>query len=271
MANTISIISAKGGVGKTTIALNLSVALAERSRKTLLVDLDPQGAIGLSLARNDTEWAGLAEVMLGKSNLQDAIVKTRLENLSILPRGRLHPADICEYESELFSGQVLNSVIGSLGSSYAYILIDTPSGLGMVTRAGLSVSDFVLLPMQAEPLAMRSVSQVLRVIDKVQSHDKPGLKLLGIIPTMVNLKDDHSFKVMRTLWSGFGGVLDTFIPRADVFLRASEEGLPLNFLGGKTPPDAQRFDMLVSEIETIISRIGRVSGKSEEKQRRELI
>jgi len=269
--NIISIVSAKGGVGKTTVALNLAVALAERGRSTLLVDLDPQGAVAFSLARNDTEWIGLAEVMLGKATMEQALIRTKVTTLSILPRGRLHPADVVEYEKTLHTPDTLDSVLNAVRDQYNYVVLDTPSGLGMITRAALAVSGYALVPLQAEPLAMRTVSQVLKVIDQVQQNENPDLNLLGLLPTMVELRQDPSFNVMHTLWSGFGGVTETFIPRAEIFSRASEVGLPVAFLSGKTPPDALRFDMLVSEIENIMAEIDKTTGEDDEKGRRELV
>ncbi len=157
MANVISVVSSKGGTGKTTVALNLAVALAEKGDNTLLVDIDPLGAIGLSLARSDTEWAGLAEYILQKIPVEDTIIKTKLPTLSILPRGRLDPLDISLYEEELHSSQTLRNILAEVESKFKYVIIDTPSGLGMITRAALSACNFVLLPLQAESLSLRSI------------------------------------------------------------------------------------------------------------------
>src|SRR5664279_1043802 len=98
MAHILSIVSSKGGPGKTTVALNLAVALAEGGDNTLLIDVDPLGAIGFSLAQGDTEWRGVAECMLANQTVDEVIMPTRLQTLSLLTRGRLDPLDLAVYE-----------------------------------------------------------------------------------------------------------------------------------------------------------------------------
>ena len=271
MANVIAIVSSKGGTGKTTVALNLAVALAEKGDNTLLVDIDPLGAIGLSLARSDTEWTGLAEYIMQKTPVEDTVIKTKLATLSILPRGRLEPLDISLYEEVLHSSKTLQDILAEVDKKFQYIIIDTPSGLGMITRAALSVSDFVLLPLQAEPLSLRSIQQTLRVIAHTKEVDNPKLQLLGILATMVQLHQDSSFNILKTVWASLNGVLETYIPRADAFALASEKGLPVAFLGGKSPPEALRFEMLATEIKEIVQELGGITGEADERKQRELI
>ncbi len=271
MANIISVVSSKGGTGKTTVALNLAVALAENGDDTLLIDVDPLGAIGLSLARNDTEWEGLAEYLINDISLDEAIVKTKLPSLSILPRGRLDPLHIGIYEDILHSSETLRKITSSLDDTFRYIIIDTPSGLGNITRSSLSASGYALLILQAESLSLRSISQTLRLIGHVKELENPNLQLLGILPTMVQLHQDTSFNVMNTVWSSLPGVLETHIPRAEIFAQASEKGLPVAFMGGKYPPEALRFELLVSEIKNIIQELGGITGDPDERPQRELI
>jgi chromosome partitioning protein len=269
--DSIVVASAKGGTGKTTVALNLAVALAEKGRRTLIVDLDPQGSIGLSLRKQDTEWPGLAEVMMDDATLEEAIVQTKLQSLSILPRGRLDPADAVDYERALFDSDILRLLFSDLADRYRYAIVDTPSGVGMIARAALRNARYVLVPMQAEMLALRSSSQLFHVIDHVKRVENPRLELLGILPTMVSLDQDASLGVVSTMWSGFGGIMDAYIPRADVFAEASISGLPIGFLGGTPHPECKRFDMLATEVDELVTRFGGRGETTHERPHRELV
>jgi chromosome partitioning protein len=271
MANIISIVSSKGGTGKTTIALNLAVALAEAGDTTLLIDLDPLGAVGFSLARSDTEWRGLAEHIVDETPLGDVILQTKLPHLSILPRGCLDPLDIDIYENVLRCSNALQDIIAAVTDGFRYIIIDTPSGLGSVTRAALATSTYALLPLQAEPLALRAISQALHVLQHVKENENPDLELLGILAIMVQLQMDVSFTIMNTAWSSLHGVLETYIPRAEVFQLASEKGLPVAFLPGPYPPEAKRFEILATEIKKLIQGMGGETGAEDERPQRELI
>ncbi|MDD4457631.1 MAG: ParA family protein [Syntrophotalea acetylenica] len=271
MANTISIVSSKGGTGKTTVALNLAVALAESGERTLLLDLDPLGAIGFSLARNDTDWRGLAEHIVDEAPLNEVMLQTRLPQLSILPRGRLDPLDIDIYENVLRCSDALQNIIAEVDAEFRYIIVDTPSGLGSVTRAALASSTHALLPLQAEPLALRAISQTLHVLQHIRENENRKLHLIGILAVMVQLRKDVSFNIMSTAWSSLHGVLETYIPRTDIFHLASEKGLPVAFLQGRCPPEAKRFEMLATEIKTIIQNLGGDMGADDERPQRELI
>ena len=271
MTHTIVIAGVKGGTGKTTCALNLATALAEKGRSVLLMDLDPQGSIGAALAKKDTEWAGLAERIMNAASLDDVILRTKLSKLCILPRGKLSAVDVCEFEQALYNTSILGEITTEISSLFDYILMDTPSGLGMVTRAAMRAGTHLLVPLQAEPLALRSMSQILRVLDHVQKNENPALKLLGILPTMVSLDNDVSLGVMNTVWSGLRGVLDTYVPRTDVFTDASEAGVPVDFLSGKKRPEARRFEKLAVEIELLIEEMSDKTEEPDERAQRQLI
>jgi chromosome partitioning protein len=138
-------------------------------------------------------------------------------------------------------------------------VLDTPSGLGRVTTAALAAGDFALLAFQTESLALRSVAQVLRVLEHVQVTRNPRLRLLGILPTLVERERPGSHAVLSEIWNGFPATLETVVPRTEAFARASSLGIPVSFLAaGAGAPEARRFELLADELE---ARMNRLDGK----------
>jgi chromosome partitioning protein len=182
----------------------------------------------------------------------DVIMATKESRLSLLPRGRLDPVDAVDFEAGLRS--TLPAALAA-ASGFDRIVIDTPSGVGVATRAGLAVADGVLAPVQAEPLALRSLHQLLRVVEHVRERENPRLALLGLLPTMADKRQGYSQEVLMELWGHVDGVLETVIPRVDVFGAASLAGVPVAFLGGALPPEARRFQLLADELETRIQSL----------------
>lgn len=252
MTHRVVICSQKGGVGKTTVAVNLALALADRGRRVLLVDLDPQGGVGHSLAKGDGELVGLADVLAQRAAPADALRPTRQPNLALLPRGRLEPAEVCDYELALHRPGALAKVLDAVAADVDVTVVDTPSGLGLVTRTALRLATHALVVLQAEPVALRTVAQALGVVAHVRDHENPRLELLGILPTMVDKRSDASLSVLIDAWSALAAVFDTAIPRADVFARAHQAGVPLAYLGGAPSPEARRFDLLAGEVEDLL-------------------
>jgi chromosome partitioning protein len=271
MARRLAIASQKGGVGKTTVALNLAVALAERGRRTLLADLDPQGGIALALAKGDTELLGLAELLMNEANPQQAVMVTHLPGLRLLPRGRLDASDVAAFEAELSSPGALDRALSRTEGDADFVILDTPSGLGRVTTAALIASDFVLLAFQTENLALRSIGQALRVVEHVQATENPRLRLLGILPTLVERDRPTSLAVLGEIWNGFPDALETIVPRAESYARASELGIPVSFLTGATTPEARRFDLLADELESRMDRMRGMERVDEAKPARQLL
>jgi chromosome partitioning protein len=272
MTRRLVIASQKGGVGKTTVALNLAVALAERGRRTLLVDLDPQGAIGLSLAKGDTELTGLAEVLSGVATAKDALLPTRLSALSLLPRGRLDATDVDSFEQEASRPGALERALAECERAAEMVLIDTPSGLGRVTTAALGSAHFVLLAFQTESLSLRSIGQALKVIEYVQATRNPNLRLAGILPTLVERERPGTHGVLSEIWSGFPDALETVVPRTEAFAQASALGVPVAFLGGHAGgPEARRFDLLADEVEARMNRLDGMERVHEAQPARQLL
>lgn len=247
--NRIAVVSAKGGVGKTTVSLNLALAYAESAYPTLLVDLDPQGSIGHSLRRADTDWPGLVEVLAGEATVEEVLVRTREPNLALLPRGRLDPVDAVLFEDHLRQPGALDALLAPLGDRYVRTLFDTPAGVGVLGRAALEASDFALVVVKAEPLALRTIEQTLRVVEHVRDTSRASLTLLGVLPTMVELDKDHSNAPLLDLWSNLHAVLEANIPRSDTIAQCSLLGSPIGYLTDPPPPEAHRFAQLVAELE----------------------
>jgi len=271
MADIITVSSQKGGVGKTTLALNLALTLAEMEHKTLLMDLDPQGGIGLSLNKGDNELMGFVEYLVGNTKIEEVIITSHVPTLDILPRGRLDPVNVTDYEQHISKGKILEELFQQIADSYDYIIIDTPPGLGSITKAAIISTHFVLIPFQTEFLSLRSISQILRVIDNVRENLNPTIRLLGILPVMVEKDKPSSWAILNELNLGFQGLFDIMIPRSKVFLEASAKGIPINFLGGGRRPEAHHFELLAYEIKRRINQFNSKEDTGDEQEERKLL
>lgn len=253
--SVLVITSQKGGVGKTTLTLNLGPAFAARGHRTLIVDADPQGGIGLSLTKNSERRAqGLVQVLNGNENLEACVKATRLPNFSILPFGSLEISKIGEWHRSQEDGSRFNTFFSHLKSHFDVILVDTAPGPQGSTLGCLTSADFCLCPLQAEPLALRSLSQWLEMVGQVQAQGG-RLSIAGLVPMMVQSADSISLQAVQELFSLFPGkvVLDSFIPRDTIFLKASAMGLPVGLTQRRPPAVSSVFDQIATELE---SRIG---------------
>lgn len=243
----VAVASEKGGVGKTTIVLNLGLALARRGWRTLIVDTDPQGAISLSLNREVGAAAGLAELAAGTANVEEIVVATKLPELAFVPAGRARGA-----AAELAAG--LDRLLAATAGAWDVVLFDTASGLADRTAAVLRRVSSALVPVQAEPLSLRTLEATLDGLSAIRGET--GLGLLGIVLTMVQSRDPISLATVQEVWNRLPPevVLDGFVPRDPAFLKASAHGVPVQLLSRRRPPAvASVFDRLAAEVE---SRLG---------------
>lgn len=248
--HVIAVASQKGGVGKTTIALNLGLALARAGHRTLIVELDAQGSLGLSLGLADRARPGIAELLTGAEPLESLLLRTRDPQLQVLTVGRVDPTTVAGFEDALTRASVLPGMFARLSADFDLAVLDCPAGLGKVTTRALEAATHVLSPLSAEPLSLRSVGQLLALIDRVRADKNPRLALLGLVLSMFDRQVPASLDVAETLWTRFpdGIILDTVIPRDETFLEASLRGAPLLLMQKRPPPLARVFDQLANDV-----------------------
>jgi chromosome partitioning protein len=222
-----ALVNQKGGVGKTTTAINLGTALAAMGRKTLIIDLDPQGnaSTGLGIERSQ-RVRGSYELLLGGVSLGDATVATAIPRLSIVPAS----VDLAGAEIELVNSDRrehrLTEALG--GHGFDQVLIDCPPSLNLLTLNALVASDALLVPLQTEFYALEGLSYLVQTVERVKRGLNPRLELAGIILTMYDKRNSLSDAVAQDVRGHFGNrVFDTVVPRNVRVSEAPSHGLPV--------------------------------------------
>ncbi len=229
MGKAIAIFNQKGGVGKTTTAVNFAAGLADMGKRVLLVDNDPQGNLSSGVGINKTELEKtIYQVLINEIDIQDAIIPTRFDNLDIVP-GSIELAgaeiELIDFENREY---LLKSQLQKIKEQYDYILVDCPPSLGLLTINALVAVDSVIIPIQCEYYALEGVSQLVNTFNLVKKSINPNLYIQGVLLSMFDGRTNLSIQVVEEVKKHFKGlVYATIIPRNIRLAEAPSFGLPV--------------------------------------------
>ena len=247
MSKIITIANQKGGVGKTTTAINVSSLLAAAEKKSLLVDIDPQSnsSSGLSITNQNPS---IYEVLIGTENISDVIIESYMPHLDLLPSSiNLVGAEIEMVDMD-GRERLLKNALDEISNKYDYIIIDCPPSLGLLTLNALTASHSVLIPVQCEYFALEGLGQLLNTINIVKKHYNPGLAIEGVLLTMFDTRLRLSHQVAEEVRKYFGEkVFKTVINRNVRIAESPSYGKPI-ILYDAVSTGAQNYMALASEL-----------------------
>lgn len=250
MGRIIAIANQKGGVGKTTTSINLSACLAEAGKKTLVIDLDPQGncTSGFGIDKSEMENT-VYELMLDECSIKESMTKVgNIDNLSLIPSN----VNLAGAEIELLGinekEYILKNAVDYIRDDYDFIIIDCPPSLNMLTVNAMTTADSILVPIQCEYYALEGISQLIHTIDLVQERLNANLKIEGVVFTMYDARTNLSSDVVDTVKENLNAtVYQTIIPRNVRLAEAPSHGLPINLYDSKSA-GAESYRNLAKEI-----------------------
>lgn len=249
MGRIIAVANQKGGVGKTTTAINLSSCLAESGKKILTIDIDPQGntTSGLGIDKEKIDNT-IYDLMLGECTIKESIIKTNIENLMLIPSN----VNLAGAEIELLSinerEYILKNEVDYIQDDYDFIVIDCPPSLSMLTINAMTTANTVLVPIQCEYYALEGLSQLIYTIKLVQKRLNPSLHMEGVVFTMYDARTNLSLQVVENVKSNLNTTIyKTIIPRNIRLAEAPSHGLPINLYDTKSS-GAESYRLLAKEV-----------------------
>ncbi len=250
MGVIVSVVNQKGGVGKTTTAVNICAALGEKGKKVLLVDLDPQGnaTSGYGISKKNLEITSY-DVVMSNVRPEEAVIKTTYKNVSIIPAtAELAEAEIHLLQIEQRNHQLKKALI-QLKDSYDIIVIDCLPSLGILAVNALIASDKFIVPMQCEHYSLEGLAQLLSTVKKIKKTANKNLMLMGIVFTMLDKRLLQSNEIMRDIKKNFppSAIFNTVIPRNVRTSEAPSHGMPVIYYD-KSSKGAEAYSRLAAEI-----------------------
>jgi len=249
MGKIISVSNQKGGVGKTTTTVNLAAFLAEKGKKVLIIDIDPQGNAGFGIGVNAEEIdTTIYEVLIGEIPIREAIFDTDIEGLYLIP-SNIHlsgaQVDLLDKQGKEF---ILKNALSDIKDNFHYIFIDCPPSLGILTLNSLIAADSVMIPLQCEYYALEGLSQLLRIIAMVQEGLNKNLKIEGVVLTMFDSRTNLAQQVVSDVREYFKEkVFDTIIPRNVRLSEAPSFGKPIGKYD-RSSAGSMTYDKLAEEV-----------------------